>query len=349
MTEGADFASFDHSGMYRHVVSLGDEVERAWQASEGVKVPPGPFSSLVVAGMGGSAAGGDFLAAFADPLSTIPVRVVRGYALPGYVGPASLVVVVSYSGRTREALACYHSARAAQAPLVVVTRGGPLGDCAGRDGVSQCSIEYESPPRASLAHTLALLLRIGSLAGVVHVEDSDIRSAAQSHRAALERIALQATDGAVAQVAEAVSGTWPVLFAAEHLSGATRRARNQLAENAKVFASFEPMPEAAHNFVVGFEGTHRLANTSFVSFESPRYSPDVQRGFTVLDDVTARAGVRLQRLQVSGDSLLGDMLEVTAWGDCLSYRLAGLRGLDPTPTDTLDFIKGRMESLGGEA
>src|SRR5262245_6283078 len=60
----------------------------------------------VVCGMGGSAIAGDLIAdAYAERLRR-PLAVVRDYALPGWVGRDTLVVLSSYSGNTEETLTC---------------------------------------------------------------------------------------------------------------------------------------------------------------------------------------------------------------------------------------------------
>ena len=50
--------------------------------------------------MGGSAIGGDLLRASLPDLP-VPYEVVRGYELPAWVGPKSLVLAISYSGQHR--------------------------------------------------------------------------------------------------------------------------------------------------------------------------------------------------------------------------------------------------------
>lgn len=51
----------------------------------------------------------------------------------------------------------------------------------------------------------------------------------------------------------------------------------------------------------------------------------------------------LCRIRTSGDSVLADLLEATAWGDCLSGYLALLGGLDPTPTRSLEYVREAMK------
>ena len=72
-------------------------------AGSSAAVPPAEPDGLVVCGMGGSAIGADLVLASLPPLA-VPSAVVRGYELPEWAGPDTLVVVISYSGQTEEAL-----------------------------------------------------------------------------------------------------------------------------------------------------------------------------------------------------------------------------------------------------
>jgi hypothetical protein len=54
------------------------------------------------------------------------------------------------------------------------------------------------------------------------------------------------------------------------------------------------------------------------------------------------AGGALAGLQMRGTSRLADLMEATAWGDYLSCYLAILRDIDPTPTPSLDRVRGAM-------
>src|SRR5688500_14543155 len=57
---------------------------------------------LIVAGMGGSAIGADLARAALGDRLTKPMITVRGYELPPWVTPSSVVLCASYSGNTEE-------------------------------------------------------------------------------------------------------------------------------------------------------------------------------------------------------------------------------------------------------
>ena len=77
--------------------------------------------------MGGSAIGADLARAALGDRVTKPMSTVRGYQLPSWATPSSVVLCASYSGNTEETLACYEAAGALGAMRVAVTTGGQAG------------------------------------------------------------------------------------------------------------------------------------------------------------------------------------------------------------------------------
>jgi glucose/mannose-6-phosphate isomerase len=341
----------DGSGMFAHIESLGSELASAWCDSAAIELTlVARPASIVVAGMGGSAAAGDYLASAISAHSTIPVSVVRDYVLPAHIGPGSLVLLVSYSGNTEEALACFDASIAAGAQSIAITSGGELARRACLAGVFVHEISYVSPPRAALAHTLAPLLRVAQQLDLMPICDSDIEGAADAHRELITRIetSVRTTLNPAKQLAEQCLGKHPLLFSAGHLDCAVRRTKNQLAENAKVLAAWEPLPEATHNHVVGFEALGSPASIAPIAFETPLLHERVRRRFDVLAELASAAGMPVRRIETSGSSVLADMLEATAWGDCLSGYLALLQGLDPTRTRSLEYMRDGMQQTAPE-
>lgn len=341
----------DRARMLGHVARLGAELGRAWAESSGFELPPAyrrpPM--MVVAGMGGSAAAGDYLATLARSSGTAPVAVVRDYALPAYCGESCLVVIVSYSGTTEEAIACYREARRRGSRVVVISRGGPLAAMATRDGVPFHAVNYDSPPRAALGHALAAVLRLAATAGVVLVTDADVESAATAHARLValqlsERV--QADANPAKRAAADIVDRTPMVLAADPLIAAGLRMKNQFAENAKLLGAFEALPEATHNIPVGLEGRYRGKGSAIV-LDSPFSAPGNRRRAELMARMCADAGARVVSITTSGGSILGDLLEATAWGDYLSCYVALLRGEDPTPTVNLDRIREAM--AGGVA
>src|SRR4030042_475910 len=95
---------------------------------------------VLIAGMGGSAIGADLLAAYAAPLSPVPIVVQRGYALPAWAsGPDTLVIASSHSGNTEETLAAFEQALHSSCRMLALCTGGTLAHAAVESKIALCT------------------------------------------------------------------------------------------------------------------------------------------------------------------------------------------------------------------
>jgi glucose/mannose-6-phosphate isomerase len=280
-------------------------------------------------------------------ISSATVQVVRGFHLPGHVGPETLVVILSYSGETEEMLSCYADAQRRGARITVSTGGGTLARIAAKDGVPVFRIDYEAPPRAALPHFLALLLRVAQAVTPEgsFLNDELVVSAADSHRRLIANAIGPHVPTAInpaKQLAWSIATTRPIIVAAEHLIPVATRFKNQLAENSKQIATSESLPEAAHNLVVGLciEGASNDRPLDLVTVESNNYDARTQHLFERTVRLCEDAGCRVHRVRLEGGTLLGDLVAGTAWADLTSCYSALLRGIDPTPIPAIEALKG---------
>ena len=81
-------------------------------------------TAVAVLGMGGSAIGGDLVRGIWSDRLRVPLEVVRGYDLPAWVGPDTLVVASSYSGTTEETISAFGQAAERRCPVAIITTGG---------------------------------------------------------------------------------------------------------------------------------------------------------------------------------------------------------------------------------
>ena len=82
--------------------------------------------NVILAGVGGSAIGGELMGDLITRDGSPLVTVCQDYHLPPYLGPDSLVIVPSYSGNTEETIAAFQDAIERKAKVVAVTTGGRL-------------------------------------------------------------------------------------------------------------------------------------------------------------------------------------------------------------------------------
>ena len=96
--------ALDRHATHRVLAEFPSQCRRALDLAS---TPPAPATRprlVIVAGMGGSASGGDMLAACAAETLDVLILVHRGYGLPAAARHDTLVLAVSYSGDTAEVL-----------------------------------------------------------------------------------------------------------------------------------------------------------------------------------------------------------------------------------------------------
>ena len=103
--------------------------------------------SVVVAGMGGSALGGQLVADLVRDDFGIPLLVHRDYSLPEFVDETSLVIAVSYSGNTEETISAVDSAIKRGSDIIIMSSGGTLAALAETRGSPHGCIPPALQPR----------------------------------------------------------------------------------------------------------------------------------------------------------------------------------------------------------
>ena len=99
--DASSYTGVDPQDMAGAILGLPEQVDDAMRIASAVDVralATKTFSSLVIAGLGGSAIGGDLFRATYEPELTLPVTVVSDYHLPGYTDEQTLVYAASNSG-----------------------------------------------------------------------------------------------------------------------------------------------------------------------------------------------------------------------------------------------------------
>ena len=341
------FEKLDANDMLRRVAELPRQCRDAWVSMMALKLPGDDWTirNVVVLGIGGSAIGGDLLRTLVAPECPVPIIVNRDYTLPAFVGPETLAIVSSYSGNTEETLTTLDLAHQAGARLVAFTTGGKVAARAREWDIPLFSYDYPSQPRAALGYSLipllGLLVRLGLIAGkAAGVEEAaSVMDAWQAE--VRETVPLE--QNAAKQLAARLHGHLPVVYGGGYLSEVARRWKGQFNENAKHWGAFEQLPELNHNAVVGYDWPADLAKKIVViMLRSALDHPRNQARFDVTAEILAQKGVACEIVHARGKRPLAQMLSAIHFGDYVSYYLAILNRADPSPVETIAYLKGRL-------
>jgi glucose/mannose-6-phosphate isomerase len=338
-------AAVDSTGQAGEMLRLAEHLHDALWRVDSAAIAPREAGGVVVAGMGGSAAGARLAAAVIGPRLRRPFSVADDYALPGWAGPDTLVLCSSYSGTTEETLSAYDDAAARGSRLLVATTGGPLAERAHRDGVQVLPMPGGFQPRAAVGYSLVAALEAAAVAGAApSLRDEVETAAALAARLALEWGPDGAEDGEAKALARRLHGTVPVIAGVELGAAAAYRWKCQINENAGLPAFASNLPEADHNEIVGWPAARELGRFSVVVLEDPGAHPrNALRA--ELTAAAAEAGAEVvERAAARGDTRTERVVSLVLLGDLVSLYLAVLRCKDPVTIAPIDALKRALAS-----
>lgn len=338
------FHEVDPEGMLAEIDGLPDQLQAAWDLGQSLPLPiVEGIRQVVIAGMGGSAIGGDLLAAYVAPRMSIPVIVWRNYDLPAFAsGPGTLVITASHSGNTEETLSAFERGREAGVSLMAITTGGELARRAEDHSVPLWRFEHSGQPRAAVGYSFGLLLAALARQDLIPDTTDELVDAvaAMNRQQKKLRADIPVTQNPAKRLAGQMMERWPTIVGAGLLAPVARRWRTQVSELAKSVAQFEELPEADHNMVAGVVQPESLFGSTMVIFL--RASLNHPRNI-IRVDATNRIlmveGFGTNVIQARGDTRLAQQWTCLHFGDYTAYYLAMAYGIDPTPVAAIEGLK----------
>jgi glucose/mannose-6-phosphate isomerase len=304
------------------------------------------FTKIVFCGLGGSAIGADLIKSYLYFEAKIPIQVVREYSLPGCVDNTTLVFLASYSGNTEETLSAYSQAKESGAALIALSSDGQLKECALRDKVGFIEMPRGLPPRCSLGYMSIIPLCILEKLGLIR----NVQPSVNQVVAVLEELKknLSPRIGQKENIAKSAAlklfNKFAVIYSASvHFDICALRLRGQLAENSKALSSSHVFPEMNHNEIVGWQNPGKLfKDFVVVMLRDKGVHPRVGLRMDITGDILHKEGVKIIEIWSRGEGLLARIFSLIYIGDFISYYLALLYGIDPTPVERVTYLKNQL-------
>jgi glucose/mannose-6-phosphate isomerase len=337
-------ARVDPSDLLTDVLAIPEHLRDAlWKVESANLSPWDSPGGLIVAGMGGSAIGGQLARAALGDHASRPLLAAMAYGLPPWTTQDATVLCASYSGETEETLACFEAAGVIGAKRVVVTSGGTLAEQARAEGVPVIPVAGGLQPRAAVAYMTVAALEVAALCGVGPRLNSEIDVAADH----LEELVVEwapegAEDSTAKTLARALLGTVPVIAGAGLTTPIAYRWKTQVNENAKQPAYSAQLPELDHNEIVGWQSASEHGRFSAVFLDDPDTHPRVQERIAATCELIGAGAVGVHRVTSRGTTATERVFSLVLLGDLVSVYLAALRGVDPTPVPAIDRLKAQL-------
>jgi glucose/mannose-6-phosphate isomerase len=365
----------DPGGMLRATASAGAQVREsaalAAEANLSVLAEEGRPRAVVVAGIGTAGLTGNILATVAGPRCPVPVIGHRSAGVPGWVGAADVVIAVSASGRSPEALAAADAAARRGARLVAI--GNPdseLQAMAERARAPFIPVPRRAPARASLWGLAVPVLLAARSLGLVKVNEADLAETAARLDADAERCRVGAESfvNPAKSLALGLAGSIPIVWGSSPLATvAARRFADTLAANARYPVMAGALGEAGRGRVGLLDGPFGgLAESSRDIFADPDADEEFttrlrlvvlrdgglnpeeeadepvaveERRAEAVQTLAERRGVRCDVVTAEGGSALERLASLVAVPDFASIYLALAHGLDPMAVPAINEMK----------
>jgi glucose/mannose-6-phosphate isomerase len=340
----------DPDGMLETLAGLPDQCETALKLGQDAALPalPGELRQVVLAGLGGSAIGGDLVRVMVARQARVPFAVCRDYSLPAYVDKQTLVFLTSYSGNTEETLSAYRIAGERGAVRIVLTTGGRLAELASGDGVPVLRVPQGLPPRSAIGYLFLPALVLLERLGVIGHQDGygELLAVLRSHRAEFGPSSPVSSNPAK-ELALRLHDRIPVIYGATGTTEvAATRWKGQFNENAKCLAYWNVYPELNHNELVGFEAPPDLLRSLFlIHLRDSTDHPRVQARMEIVTRLLAERIGGMAEFSGQGETMLARLFSLIYLGDFTSVYLSLIYGINPKPVQVIDYLKQELANL----
>ena len=340
-------SQIDPQDMKQAIYDFADNIRDAIAIGQGVvlKSTSAPINNVVVAGMGGSAIGGNVNRMLLRDELSVPIYVSRNYKIPAWADKHTLVIASSYSGGTEETLSAMTDALEKGCQICGITTGGKLKDVLQENDCDTVVIPAGLQPRAALAYSFVPMLYLLKGFGLVASDiDQNLKKTADLLVSVRDNYSRAGDDNATWLLAKSVYATIPIIYGeTESTAVVAMRWRGQFSENGKMLAFHNELPELNHNEIVGWENNPELFNHLSIIWlkdksDQERVSMRQDVTGTILKSVTKNQ----YEVAVSGASHFERLLHLIHYGDWVSLWCAYFHETDPSPVEKISNLKDQL-------
>ena len=341
--------TIDKSGMLTYCVTAPDHYRKALDIAQKMEINYSKPEKIIIAGMGGSAIGGDLVKDWVRNQLKVPIEVNREYYLPQYADQKTLVLIISYSGDTEESLSAFLDALNKKCMIYCISSGGALLKYAKKHNVPYSVVPGGMPPRAALPYLLVPMLVFLEKSGLV----LGVKEGLEETLKILDKICKEngpdnlLCENFAKNLAHNIGDSTPTVYGFDYFRSVALRFKQQFNENSKSPAKSEVFPEIDHNEIVGWETRGELTRWfSLIFIRDRNEANEIRSRIENTKNIVEQAGLMTFEIEAEGQSRLAKMISTVVIGDFVSVYLAILREVDPTPVRNIDYLKETLKQNG---
>ncbi|MCX6782749.1 MAG: SIS domain-containing protein [Candidatus Levybacteria bacterium] len=319
------------------------QCQSAWKEVNEILMPQdfSSVSNIVFCGMGASIYGALVFKSLLGSNTKFPIEIISDYHLPAYVNENSLVVLTSYSGTTEEVISCAVDALQKKSKMLILTKGGPLGDIAKKNNIPSYifdgKLNIANIPRLGNGYTILGLLGLLRKSNLININEKEIIDAFLYVKNKEENIKEKAMSDAKIYI-----GKIPIIFGAEHLSGNAQIMRNQFNETSKTFSSYYLVPDLNHHLMEGLQFP-QPSILQFILLNSNQYTEKIKLRMNLTIDVVKNNNQLITEFKLDGKTIYDDFIETMIYGSYLTLYLGLIYDQNPSVNPWVDYFKEKLK------
>lgn len=291
---------------------------------------PNKISSLLVCGMGGSGILGELLKSL---VGKVRINTHHTYGLPENVEPGALVIVVSYSGKTKETISAYEEALERKLPVLIITSNGILLKEA----------KEKNLPYIQLPHIEGIPTRFmtGYLikAGYEVMEKVGAVESAEKITKGIEKEITTNWGNVARTLADQIQDKTVLIYVSSNLYGVGYIWKEALNETGKVPAFLNVVPEMNHNEI---ESLGSIKDKIALFLIDPQEESEITNRFALMAEVFNQKGWEFREINLSHPDRLVDTVNTLTLAFDTSIIIAQRKGIDPLATPIMDELKKEL-------
>lgn len=339
----------DKANMLEILLDLPMQCKRAKALGKYLDLPQeySNFDNILFTGQGGSAIGADIIRSFLAYRVRVPIEVNRNYIVPSFVNSKTLAFVCSYSGNTEESLSAYKRLKKSGARIIALTSDGKLASWADADRLPCIMLPQGIPPRCAIGYMVLTPLVVLAKMGLIGSMDREIAQTVEVlERLKNERLApeIGGTKNIARKIASLCYKKFVIIYGSDDCTGpVVTRWRQDLNENSKILCSSHIFPELDHNEITGWEDAKHISKDFLVVILRDRNEhPRVKLRIQISKRLIKRKAKRVIEVSSQGKGPLSRIFSLIYIGSMVSFYLAVLNGVDPTPVDNVTYLKREL-------
>lgn len=345
-------SQLDPGHVYDSITRFDAQINSSWQEVEmqTINHPPKNINKICVAGMGGSTLAAHIIKSLSPLICKVPFEISNNYRLPNWVDSKTLVILSSYSGNTEETVSSAMDALNKKAQVFVIASGGELTNLAKENSWDIYTINPQhnpsGQPRLGLGYSLGAHLGYLARFNLVDVSSIDRQELIQIVISSAKNLKHQVEfkNNPAKILAEKAKDKAVIVFSANHLTGAAYVGKNHLNESAKTFADSFILPELNHHLLEGLSLPSSFnQHTHFVLINSDLYPEKIKKRLLVTQEILTKQKYPLTVIKPESNNMIGQAMEVLIFFEYLSFYLASINHVDPSPVPWVDYFKKRLK------